>query len=86
MITNRAGGIVCTEGDHYVYTSIRPLHPATVVGFYQQNDVRLTPPQLARVVRQPLTEIARLGIQPGADGRIGREEVAFLEAVALATL
>jgi hypothetical protein len=69
-----------------VYTSTRPLHPATIVGFYQQNDVRLTPPQLARVVEQPLTEIARLGIQPSADGRIGRDEVAFLEAVSLAAL
>ena len=69
-----------------MYTPQRPLHPATIVGFYQQNDVRLTPPELARVVQQPLTEIVRLGIWPGADGRIGRDEVAFLDAVALAVL
>ena len=69
-----------------MYTSKRPLHPATIVGYYQQNDVRLTPAQLAGVVQQPLTEIAKLGIRPSADGRIGRYEVAFLDAVALAAL
>lgn len=69
-----------------MYTSKRPLHPATVVGYYQQNDLRLTPAQLAGVVQQPLTEIAKFGIRLGADGKIGRHEVAFLDAVALAAL
>ena len=69
-----------------MYTSKRPLHPATIVGYYQQNDVRLTPGQLAGVVQQSLSEIAKFGIQLGPDGKIGRREIAFLESLALASL
>jgi hypothetical protein len=69
-----------------MYGPKRPLHPASVFGYFQQNDARLTPTQLAGVLQQPVTEIAVFGIRLGADGKIGRHEVAFLEALALASL
>jgi hypothetical protein len=58
-----------------VYSLQRPLHPDTVRGVFRQNDVRLTPIQLARVVGHPVSELDRLGVPVGTDSLIGSSEM-----------
>jgi hypothetical protein len=65
-----------------MYTAQRQLHQATVRGVFREDHmrlVRLTPSQLAGTVRQPVSEIVRLGIRVGTDGKIGRPEIALLK-------
>jgi len=61
-------------------TQTRPLDRATVEGLYRERekDLRLTPEQLAACfphLQQALSEVLRLNIPVGKDGKIGRAEI-----------
>ena len=58
-----------------MYKPLRPLLPITVRQLYREIDVRLTPAQLAESLCHSVSEITRLGILPGPDGKIGPSEM-----------
>jgi hypothetical protein len=65
----------------FMYGPTPPLLAATVRGlFVKYPDGRYHPSEIAGWLHQPVSEIARLGVPIGRDGKIGRHEMSVWTA------